>query len=193
MTQTVATRDAILAELVAESTLSGIRTVEYVGGHVDEELLERYGPHAPALLLTWLGAGESRFTFVSQLLSSWAIFVVTKKRVRHTDAQNFHDLVFFHLLHGTRWGETACGAPQNISSKNLYSARFDKAGLEVIAIQWDQWVELPENDGSALPDFLELNTCYYGELAEHGLWSDKWASLWSDSCAVEELQTLVVS
>lgn len=193
MTQTVATRDAIIAELIAETTLSSVRTVEYVGGHVDEELLERYGPNGPALLLTWIGDGESRFVQVSQLLSSWAIFVVTRKRTRHTEAQNLHDLVMQHILHGTTWGGTACQRAQNMSAKNLYSARFDKAGLEVIAIQWDQWIELAEDDGSGLPDFLELHTCYYGTLEDDGLWSDEWATLWGDSCAVEELQTLVVS
>ncbi len=191
MTQTVAVRDAILAELIAEPTLSGVRTVEYHGGSVNEEQLERYGPHAPALLLTWLGAPASRFlNTASQAFSSWALFVVTRQRSRHTDALNLHDLVVQHLLQGTVWGGAACARPDNVASENLYSSRFDKAGLEVIVIRWDQWVEFAEDDGSALPDFNELHTCYYGTLEDDGLWSDEWATLWGDSCAVEEIQTL---
>ena len=74
-----------------------------------------------------------------------------------------------------------------MNSRNLYSRTFDKAGLEVVVVQWDQWIELVEDDGSTLPEFKILATCYYSEGSEDSLWTERWEAIFGASCEVGEL------
>lgn len=195
MSSTATVAAAIVTTIAADADVAAAtRTIKYHGGKFTEEELARYGHHAPAILVTWLGVGDSRFPQTSQLSGQWMMFIVTKYRDRHTDGQDIHDLLFRLLLHGNRWNDCAAvQRPTNVVSRNHYSPRFDKAGVEVISIAWSQIYELDEEDGSSLPDFLRLHTCWNpaGEVGE-GVWGDPWGSEWGASCQAEELQEVRV-
>lgn len=155
--------DAIVTTFAADSVISpATRTVARHGGKITEAEMIRYGHHAPALLVTWLGTQELvQQGAETRLCGEWLAFIVTKYKDRHIDAQDLHDRVMKMLAQGDDFG-VFDHPPADETSTNIYSSEFDKKGLEVVMIRWKQIYKLADAvDATLLPDFNFLDSCYW--------------------------------
>ncbi|WP_429885377.1 hypothetical protein [Geoalkalibacter halelectricus] len=127
--------------------LPGLRTCEVYAGEFAGGELSRASLAAPAVLVACLGAtrGEQDGNEQYDFLCRYSAYCLTRhaggREPRGVLAQELAEGVLAQV-EGARFGESGCGVARVVRLDNLYSEAFDKAGVALWAVTWEQRVTL---------------------------------------------------
>lgn len=142
----------------------GVHAYEHPGEFDTISELKKYAKQTPAVLVSIMRANSETQGGLVVADCVLAAFVLTQDKAGATrDVQAVR--IVDNLLHYLRnfsqpdWGVGAQG-PQNVIARNLYHKDFDKEGVALWGVFWNQGIELASPTAPALPDFEGIDLTY---------------------------------
>ncbi len=139
------TQQAAVAAL--KQALPGLRTCEVYAGEFSGGELSRGSLAAPAVLVACLGAtrgdehGSGEYDFVARFAAYCLTRHAGSRAQRGVLAQELAEGVLA-ALEGSRFGLRGLSAAKVTRLDNLYGEAFDKAGVALWAVSWEQRIKL---------------------------------------------------
>jgi phage gp37-like protein len=130
-----------------KTALPGLRTCDLYAGEFSGGELSRGSLVAPAVLVACLGAtrGSEHGNGEYDFLCRYSAYCLT----RHAGGRNERGMDALELaegvlaeVEGARFGQTGCSKASVTRLDNLYGAEFDRAGVALWAVTWEQRVRL---------------------------------------------------
>lgn len=161
-------RDAIVSTIAAE--IPEFVSVEAHDGSFDLTEVHRHFGHYPRAARVVCPGVASLVDHggADVVMARWVVFVAAREQhVRDPDGHMSHGDAcmllaerVMALVHGSRWGCHGYTPAENVVARNLYTGAFDKRGLSLWAVEWQQGLALDDSAEDELAPLRLIHTDY---------------------------------